>query len=69
MELTLTQGQAETIIYNLCFTYTTFGDPVGLNTANYVAIETGNLQYFNGIVRGLNIIFPIPVEPTEPTDP
>lgn len=69
MDINLTQEQIETIIYNLCFTYTTFGEPLGLNTANYIATESGNTQYFNGIVKGLNIIFPIPIEPVDPVDP
>lgn len=60
--ITLTQEQLEIVIYNLAFAYTSFGDPLSINTANDIAVETSNEKYFNGIVKGLSIIYPIPPE-------
>jgi hypothetical protein len=64
--ITLTTPQIETIIYNLAYSYTSFGDALSLNTAHAIAVESANTQYFNGIVKGLNIVYPIPVEVPDP---
>ena len=66
--ITLTQEQIETVVYDLCFHYQSFSDAISLETAHDIAVESDSLQYFNGIIRGLNIVYPIPVEP-DPVDP
>ncbi len=61
--ITLTQEQIETVIYNNCYYYQSFSDALSLETAHDIAVESGNTQYFNGIIKALGIVYPIPIEP------
>ncbi len=60
--VTLTQEQIEAVIYDLAYHYQAFSDAISLNTAHDIAVETANDQYFNGVIRALNLVYPIPVE-------